>query len=46
MSPVGASLIGRHVGSIARRQTAGGDQGAAEVVTLLFQPEASGDYTT
>ena len=45
LSPVGASLIGRHVGSIARWRTPGGDEGAAEVVALLFQPEASGDYT-
>ncbi|WOB06040.1 GreA/GreB family elongation factor [Piscinibacter gummiphilus] len=46
LSPVGASLIGRRVGSIARWQTPHGDEGAAEVVALLFQPEASGDYTT
>lgn len=45
LSPVGASLIGRRVGSIARWQTPGGDEGAAEVVAMLFQPEASGDYT-
>lgn len=45
LSPVGASLIGRRVGSIATWRTPGGDQGAAEVVALLFQPEASGDYT-
>lgn len=46
LSPVGASVIGRRVGSIARWQTPSGDEGAAEVVALLFQPEASGDYTT
>lgn len=45
LSPVGASLIGRRVGSIARWQTPKGDEGAAKVVALLFQPEASGDYT-
>ncbi|MEO8057242.1 MAG: GreA/GreB family elongation factor [Burkholderiales bacterium] len=43
LSPVGASLIGRRVGSIARWQMPSGDQGAAEVVALLFQPESSGD---
>jgi regulator of nucleoside diphosphate kinase len=46
LSPVGAALIGRRVGSIARWQTPNGEEGAAEVVALLFQPEASGDYTT
>lgn len=45
LSPVGAGLIGRRVGSIARWRTPSGDEGAAEVVALLFQPEASGDYT-
>lgn len=45
LSPVGASLIGRQVGSIARWRTPGGDRGAAEVVALLYQPESSGDYT-
>ncbi|MBV8035900.1 GreA/GreB family elongation factor [Roseateles sp.] len=46
LSPVGASLIGRRVGSIARWRTRAGEQGAAELVALLFQPEASGDFTT
>ncbi|NCT84660.1 MAG: transcription elongation factor GreAB [Comamonadaceae bacterium] len=46
LSPVGTSLIGRRVGSIARWRTRAGEQGAAELVALLFQPEASGDYTT
>jgi len=43
--PVGASLIGRRIGSVARWQTPSGGHAAAEVVTLHFQPEASGDYT-
>ncbi|MDO9436396.1 GreA/GreB family elongation factor [Hydrogenophaga sp.] len=46
LSPVGASLLGQRVGAIARWQTPNGDQCAAEVLELLFQPEASGDYTT
>lgn len=46
LSPVGASLLGQRVGSVARWQTPNGDQCAAEIVELLFQPEASGDYTT
>jgi regulator of nucleoside diphosphate kinase len=45
LSPVGWSLIGRRVGAIARWRTPGGDEGAAEVVAVLFQPESSGDYT-
>lgn len=45
LSPVGASLIGRRIGSIARWKTPSGGQGAAEVLALHFQPEASGDYT-
>jgi regulator of nucleoside diphosphate kinase len=45
LSPVGASLLGLRVGSTARWLTPHGEPGAAEVVALLFQPEASGDYT-
>ena len=46
LSPVGASLLGQRVGAIARWGTPNGDACAAEIVSLLFQPEASGDYTT
>jgi regulator of nucleoside diphosphate kinase len=46
LSPVGAALLGQRVGAIARWQTPAGQACAAEVSTLLFQPEASGDYTT
>ena len=45
MSPVGSSLLGLKTGSIARWQTPSGEQGAAQIVSILFQPEASGDYT-
>ena len=44
MSPVGASLLGQTVGSVARWPTPAGDERAAEVLAILFQPEASGDY--
>ena len=44
MSPVGASLLGQTVGSVARWSIPAGDQRAAEVLAILFQPEASGDY--
>ena len=46
LSPVGSSLLGLHVGSVACWRTPNGDECAAEVAALLFQPEASGDYTT
>ena len=45
-SPVGASLLGQRVGSTARWRTPNGEVCEAEIVALLFQPEASGDYTT
>jgi regulator of nucleoside diphosphate kinase len=45
LSPVGASLLGLRVGDIARSRTPDGDEVEHEVVAILFQPEASGDYT-
>ena len=44
MSPVGASLLGQTVGSVAHWSTPTGEERRAEIVALLFQPEASGDY--
>ncbi|UJW83324.1 GreA/GreB family elongation factor [Hydrogenophaga sp. SL48] len=46
LSPVGASLLGQREGAIARWRTPNGEACAARILTLLFQPEASGDYTT
>lgn len=46
LSPVGAALLGLKVGDTARWTGPGGQGGSARVVALLFQPEASGDYTT
>lgn len=46
LSPVGASLLGLRVGDTATWVTPNGDACAAEVVSILFQPEASGDFTT
>ena len=46
LSPVGSSLLGLSVGDIAHWETPHGDPCAVEISTLLFQPEASGDYTT
>ena len=45
LSPVGWSLLGLRVGEIARWSTPAGDQKEAEILAVLFQPEASGDYT-
>lgn len=46
LSPLGASLIGLKVGDVARWRTPAGDERSMRVVEVLFQPEASGDYTT
>ncbi|WP_428419028.1 GreA/GreB family elongation factor [Methylibium sp.] len=44
LSPVGASLLGHAAGGVARWCTPTGEERAAEVLDILFQPEASGDY--
>lgn len=46
LSPVGTSLLGLRVGETARWPMPGGRCGAARIVAILFQPEASGDYET
>ncbi len=46
LSPVGRALLGMRVGEVARWRTPGGGEGAARILSILFQPEASGDYTT
>ncbi len=46
LSPVGLALLGLHVGSMERWHAPDGTPHSAEIVELLFQPEASGDYTT
>ena len=46
LSPVGASLLGLRVGGRAHWHTPQGEPRSAWVKTILFQPEASGDYTT
>jgi len=45
LSPVGASLIGLRIGDTARWRTPFHQAGRAQVVDVLFQPEASGLYT-
>ena len=44
LSPVGASLLGLRVGSVARWSTPSGEEREGEILAILFQPEASGDY--
>jgi regulator of nucleoside diphosphate kinase len=46
LSPAGASLLGLQAGDIARWRTPLGAERSARVLEVLFQPEASGDYTT
>jgi regulator of nucleoside diphosphate kinase len=45
LSPVGTSLLGLRAGSIATWRTPGGGEGTAELLEVLFQPEAHGIYT-
>ena len=45
LSPVGMGLIGLRCGAVARWKTPAGEEGSAQVEGILYQPEASGDYT-
>jgi regulator of nucleoside diphosphate kinase len=45
LSPVGSSLLGLRVRDIAKWLTPNGEQCAAEIVAIHYQPEESGDYT-
>lgn len=45
-SPVGAALLGLRVGDTATWAGPDGRRETAQVTALLFQPEASGDFTT
>ena len=46
MSPLGASLLGLRVGDEATWEVPDRGVHRARIAQLLFQPEASGDYTT
>lgn len=46
MSPVGGSLLGLKTGDVAKWCTPYGEEGAATVVAIQHQPEATGDYCT
>ena len=45
LSPLGASLLGLKAGDVARWRTPVGQERMACIVDVVFQPEASGDYT-
>jgi regulator of nucleoside diphosphate kinase len=45
LSPVGASLLGLRLGAVARWRAPDGQEHAARVMAIHFQPEASGNYT-
>lgn len=45
LSPLGRSLLGLCAGQVARWSTPSGGERTAEVLAILFQPEASGDYS-
>ena len=46
LSPVGMSLLGQRVGTTTRWCTPDGEEHFAQVESILFQPEATGDYVT
>lgn len=46
LSPMGAALIGRRVGERVRSALPAGQERELVIETILFQPEASGDYTS
>ena len=45
LSPVGIGLLGVKTGALACWRMPNGVERSARVVAVLFQPEASGDYT-
>ena len=46
LSPVGSSLLGLKTGDIAKWLTPHGEECAAQIAAILYQPEATGDYTS
>jgi regulator of nucleoside diphosphate kinase len=45
LSPLDWALLGTRVGQVARWLTPSGSERTAEVLAILFQPEANGDYS-
>jgi regulator of nucleoside diphosphate kinase len=46
LAPLGTALLGLRVGDVAQWTGPGGEPHAVRVLEMLFQPEATGDYTT
>ena len=46
LSPAGAALLGLQAGAVARWHAPDGGERGARVVSILYQPEAAGDYVT
>ncbi|GKW08307.1 MULTISPECIES: nucleoside diphosphate kinase regulator [Pectobacterium] len=44
MAPLGAALLGMHVGNSITWQLPNGEETRIEVLELLYQPEAAGEY--
>ncbi|MET1083883.1 MAG: GreA/GreB family elongation factor [Burkholderiales bacterium] len=45
LSPVGISVLGLKTGDIAKWLTPTGEECAAEIAAIQYQPEAAGDYS-
>ena len=46
LAPLGASLLGLQAGDVAHWCSPLGEERTTRIMEILFQPEASGDYTT
>jgi regulator of nucleoside diphosphate kinase len=46
LPPAGLALIGLSVDALGRWQAPGGEERVVQIETILFQPEATGDYVT
>jgi len=46
LSPVGRGLLGLRIGELACWSTPAGEQRTGQIVAILFQPEAHGDFMT
>jgi regulator of nucleoside diphosphate kinase len=46
LAPLGTALLGLRVGDVAHWTSPGGEARSTRILDMLFQPEATGDYTT
>ena len=44
LSPIGAALLGLQVNEVARWRAPTGEERRARILSILFQPEAAGDF--